>query len=415
MNTDFRLQFTRDEFVTKLAKFCEQVDIKEICMIRNDDNEYFVKDLIKTIKEKEIWAGPRLCILRGVKRISFDEDKDFIINDYHLLPTSGHAGIRRMVNNIRRRYYWPGIEKDVTKFVRKCKMCQIMKHSRNTKEPMVVTTTATTALEKIYLDLVGPLDRDLEGNTFILTLQCELSKFIEAYPLRNKESISVARAFVDNFILRFGVPKTIATDRGREFISTTMSEVCNILGIEKLHSTAYHHESIGSLENAHKHLGSYLRIQCDKHPETWSHWLQFWCFSFNNTVHTSTNYTPFELVFGRSCKLPSRIDSEVKPLYNPDNYSLELKYRLEVALKDARENLLKNKQNRKTVFDKNMHPVSYKKGDLVLVKNETNSKLDCLYKGPFEVLQDKEPNVTILVNNKPETVHKNRTKLFVPI
>lgn len=132
---------------------------------------------------------------------------------------------------------------------------------------MVITTTATTALEKIYLDIVGSLDTDIEGNKYILTIQCELSKFVEAYPYRYKGTVSVAKSLVNNFILRYGIPKTVATDRGTDFISSTMSDICKLLNIEKLHSTVCHHESIGSLENTHKSLDAYLRIQCDENPD----------------------------------------------------------------------------------------------------------------------------------------------------
>lgn len=413
INTDFRLHFTRVEFVTKLSEFCKKINIDEICVIKNDDNELFIKDMIKEIKKRELWTGPRICVLRGVKRIYCDYKKRFIINDYHLLPTSGHSGVRRMVNNIKRRFYWPGIERDVKDFVSKCEKCQKMKYSRNIVEPLVITTTATSAFDKIFLDLVGPLDRDIDDNKYILTLQCDLSKFVEAYPLKNKESVSIAKALVNNFILRFGIPKTIVTDRGTEFTATTMTEVCNLLNIDKLHSTAYHHETIGSLENAHKHLGFFLRIQCDHHPDTWSQWLPFWCFTYNNTVHSSTKYTPFELVFGKQSELPCRISSRVEPLYNPDDYCLDLKYRLQVAHRDAQENLIKTKQCRKTNYDKNVNSVTYKQGDFLLVKNENRSKLDCLYNGPFKVIREEEPNVIILVNGKQETVHKNRTKPFV--
>ncbi|CAK1593922.1 unnamed protein product [Parnassius mnemosyne] len=213
-----------------------------------------------------------------------------------------------------------------------------MKHSRHVIEPLVITTTAHSAFEKVFLDVVGPLDRDIDDNKYLLTIQCELSKFIEAYPLKNKETVTIARTFVNNFILRFGVPKIIATDRGSEFISSTMTEICKLLQIEKINSTAYHHESIGALENSHKHLGSFLRIVCDKYPDTWSYWIPYWCFTYNNTVHSSTKYTPYELVFGKPSELPCRISSCIKPLYNPDDYNLELKYRLHVAQNDTREN-----------------------------------------------------------------------------
>ena len=105
--------------------------------------------------------------------------------------------------------------------------------------------------------------------SYILSTQCELSKYIVACPLVSKSSSEVAKAFVENIVLKYGVPSTIATDRGAEFISSTMSK---LLKINKLNSTAYHHESIGALENTHKNLGAFLRIQTENHPEAWSSW-----------------------------------------------------------------------------------------------------------------------------------------------
>lgn len=163
-----------------------------------------------------------------------------------------------------------------------------------------------------------------------------------------------------------------------------MIEVCKLLHIEKLTSTSYHHQSIGSLENTHKHLGAFLRIYCaNSYP--WSHWIPFWCFSFNNTVHTETKYAPFELIFGRTCSIPSNLCSEIDPLYNTDSYPLDLKYRLQVALKDARANLITSKEKRKLEYDIKCNPISYKKNDLVLVKNESGRKLDSVFEGPYSV------------------------------
>ncbi|KAL4707658.1 hypothetical protein ACJJTC_014697 [Scirpophaga incertulas] len=90
---------------------------------------------------------------------------------------------------------------------------------------MEITTTASSAFDKVYLDLVGPLDNDLDDNRYILTIQCELSKYVQAFPLKNKDTNTVADAFARHFILRFGVPRAIATDRGTEFMSTTMEQI----------------------------------------------------------------------------------------------------------------------------------------------------------------------------------------------
>lgn len=415
INLSYISHFTRDEFANMLSDFCKEIKVEKICIKKTKDNALFIKKLLKEIQGRKLWSGPQINILnKNVKIIVDDKEKTIILNDFHLLPTSGHAGVRRMVNNIKRKYYWPGLEKSVGEYVKKCIKCQTMKYSRNIKEPMVITTTANSAFDKIFLDVVGPMDTDIEGNTYILTVQCELTKYIEAYPLQRKDTVSIARTLVNNFILRYGIPKVIATDRGSEFTSSTMEEVCQLLQISKLHSTAYHHQSIGSLENMHKHLVAYLRIQCDGHPEAWSQWLPFWCFVYNTSVHTSTKYSPFELVFGKQCNIPSNLKHTVEPLYNPDNYMLELKYRLQTAQKDAKRNLLNSKLDRKRYYDKNVNTVTYNRNELILVRNETGNKLNELYKGPYMVVDDIGPNVKIkYMNGKIDIVNKNRTKPYI--
>ncbi|KAH9632155.1 hypothetical protein HF086_006589, partial [Spodoptera exigua] len=278
-----------------------------------------------------------------------------------------------------------GLEEDIKNYVQKCEKCQKEKYSRYTKEPMTITTTATEAFQKIFMDVVGPLERDEENFSYILTIQCELTKYIEAYPMKTKSTKEVAEKFVNNFILRFGIPEIIATDRGTEFISTTFQEVCNLLHINKLTSTAYHHQSIGALENSHKSLGTYLRIQTDNHSGHWSKWIAYWCFAYNTSVHTETKFTPFELVFGKQANLPSNLTIHPEPIYNHESYPLKLKYRLQLSQTEARENLIKSKMIRKIKYDKNCNPVVYKPNDKVLIKNENRNKLTSIYSGPYIV------------------------------
>jgi hypothetical protein len=213
--------------------------------------------------------------------------------------------------------------------------------------------------------------------------------------------------------LHIAIPSETVTDKGKEFVSNIFLESCKLLGIKNLNSTAYHHETLGALENSRKHLGAYLRTQVEKYCGSWSSWVPYWSFAYNTTVHTETKYTPFELVFGKICRLPSNLENDLEPLYNFDDYPKELKYRLQHARNDARSNLLQSKQNRKEKFDKKCRDKTYKVGDRVLVTNEARTnKLEALFKGPYDIVEDKDPNVVINVGNKQVEVHKNRVKLY---
>lgn len=401
-----------EELARDLEKMCKQLNISELLITKNKSNSKNISYLLRSVNQSKI-KSPRFLIIKDLKRISNKEEIITILNDFHLLPTSGHAGINRMINNIKKYYFWPGMSNDVMNYVKKCRSCQIQKSTnKHVREPLTITSTAKSAFERVSLDIMGPLDIDNYDNKYILTVQCDLSKFVEAYPLPRKDSETVARCFVNNFILRYGIPKQFISDRGTEFTSSIISEVCNLLNIEKIHSTSYHHETLGGLENTHKHLGAYLRIQCENNQSDWSDWIPFWCFSFNTSVHSQTKYTPYELVFGKVCNLPSNLAEQIDPLYNFDDYPRELKYRLQRAQQDARQNLLECKSRRKISYDQKLNCVTYKPGDLILVKNQIGNKLNCIYKGPYKVIEELSPNVKINKNNKEILVHKNNTKPF---
>lgn len=176
----------------------------------------------------------KMCVINKVKRIHCKQTRQLILNDFQLLPNGGHAGINKMYNSIKQHYVWGNLKDDVSKFVTKCDDCQRHKHSTHPVEPLTVTTTASSAFENIFLDLVGSLNQDDEDFRYILTLQCDLTKFVEAYPIKNKDAETVARAFVNNFILRFGIPKEIVTDQGTEFLAKVFKESAKLLGINQL-------------------------------------------------------------------------------------------------------------------------------------------------------------------------------------
>lgn len=105
-----------------------------------------------------------------------------------------YGGIRRMINNIKGKYLWPELELDVRNFIRKCNKCQLMKYSREGKELMHINyNNGYNSLEKNIFDSVGPLERDIDGIPYILTIPCELIKYIDAYSLSKKGTITVAR------------------------------------------------------------------------------------------------------------------------------------------------------------------------------------------------------------------------------
>jgi hypothetical protein len=78
--------------------------------------------------------------------------------------------------------------------------------------PIKITTTPKLVWEKCALDIVGPLSQTLDGNRYALTSQDELSKYTLAVPKKQQGGVTVARAFVEESVLKFGIPRAVLTD-----------------------------------------------------------------------------------------------------------------------------------------------------------------------------------------------------------
>jgi hypothetical protein len=110
-------------------------------------------------------------------------------------------------------------------------------------------------LERVGIDITGPLPKSNEGNKYILTIVDYFTKWIVAIPLVNQEAHTVANSFVEKFVSVFGVPKQLHSDQGTNFESRIFKEMCEILGSEKTRTTAFRPQSDGLVERG---IWSYL-------------------------------------------------------------------------------------------------------------------------------------------------------------
>lgn len=92
-------------------------------------------------------------------------------------------------------------------------------------------------------------------------------------------------------------------------------------------------------------------------------------FTYNTTVHKTTRYIPYELLYGRKAHLPSSITRDPEFHYTYDDYVRSLQYKLNTSFKYARENIIESKRTNKRYYDRNNKPGEFKVNDLVKLKN----------------------------------------------
>lgn len=407
------------ESLENLKEFCLQNKITKL-VIPIFSNQIIEENELKTMI-RYIFRQTSIVItlLNPANQINYSQEKiKTILKEFHDNPLGGHLGYKRMTKKIKLYHYWKNMTKDIKNYVNECALCQKNKISRYTKMPMEITTTSEKPFDKIFLDIVGPFPISNKGNRYILTLQDDLSKYIAGIPIPNQEVSTIAKKLVTQIICIYGVPKIIVTDQGSNFTSQLFKDVCKILKIKKLNSSAYHPQTNGSLERVHRTLKEYLRNFVSNDNQDWCNWIPYATFVYNTTPNQSTGFTPFELVFGRQANLPNSFYEEPQPYYNYENYYFELRDKMQKCNKIAKENLIHTKEKSKVFYDKNLNIFVPKLNQLVLLKNVSfqkgkSRKLQPLWTGPYKVIKlNSKVNSTILVKNKKMIVHNNRIKAF---
>jgi len=339
-----------------------------------------------------------------------------IIAEYHNSALGGHQGSSRTYSRLKPLFKWQKMKKSIDEFIRKCDACQKNKNLRSTKMPLVLTQTASRPFDRVYLDIVGgkgSLPTTTLGNKYILTFQDDLTKFSEAMPVPAQDADTIARAFVSRIILRHGMVGSLLTDQGANFLSDLFKRVCKLLKIRKLQTTPYHPQTNGALERSHRGLAEYLRSYVNADQNNWDEWVEYAMFTYNATPHSTTGYSPFELVYGRPPVLPSAISRKPEPLYSYDDFAAELKYRLQTAHAIAKAKTDSMKEKRKNYYDQKVVENKFNVGDWVLLrKMARDNKLSALYAGPYLVTEKNSPvNCTIKKGRRDVRVHMN---LLIP-
>ena len=204
----------------------------------------------------------------------------------------------------------------------------------------------------------------------------------------------VAHKLVDEFFFRFSVPEQLHSDQGRQFESTIIKEVSRLLQINKTRTTPYHPQSDGLVERFNRTLLSMLATTIADHPWDWEDNLRQLCYAYNTSVHYSTGYIPFFIMFGRQARLPVDLAFQLpqrQPLYHTQ-YAIHLQSTLGDSNKQVREKLGHNLQRQKEIYNRKAHGSSYNKGDMVWLFNATtprgqHKKFHRLWSGPYTVVK----------------------------
>ena len=265
--------------------------------------------------------------------------------------------------------------------------------------------------DKVSIDTVGKLRTTSRGNCHLLTMQCNLTKYLIAIPIPNLRTSTIADALARHLICQFGAPRAILSDRGTtSFLSEIVEGLLRLFRIHHLTTSAYHPQTNGSLECSHASLMDFVRTYSEKYDD-WDNLAPFATFTYNTSVHTSTNFTPFELVYGRLARFPTRMPEQLRT-YNL--YLQDLITRLDEMKIQAADNQIKAKEKSKERYDRQVKPLKGIVGNYAWVKVEPRtSKFDSYYKKPLKIKAILGRNNLLLELPNGKTIRKHMDKLKI--
>ena len=193
------------------------------------------------------------------------------------------------------------------------------------------------------------------------------------------------------FFTLVGLPKSVQSNQGSNFMSGVFQQVMHELGIKQYRSSAYHPESQGALERFHQTLKSMIRSYCYDTEKDWDEVIHLLLFAVRESVQESLGFSPFELVFGHTVLGPLKLLQEKflsleDTLLNLLQYVSEFRSKLLTACESAKSNLKSAQGKMKQNYDKYTKERSFKSVDKVLALLPIPGRpLQVRYFGPYTI------------------------------
>ncbi|CAC5393515.1 unnamed protein product [Mytilus coruscus] len=299
------------------------------------------------------------------------ELKRNILETLHSGIGGGHLGTKKMLRKLKDRFYWPGWSQDVEIFCEECLTCATRRNpAKHLRAPLVSVKTGAP-LEKIAMDILGPLPTSSRGNKYILVISDYFSKWTKAFALRNHKAKTIAKKLVEEFICRFGAPYAVHSDQGRDFESNLITEISILFESKKRRTTAYHPQCDGQVERFNETLLNMLSKHVKEDQKNWDEQIPFLMMAYRCSVNETTGFSPSMLMLGHDLRLPIDVVFGECPQEesNKTQYVTSLRQNLNLAFEKVRTNINYFQKRQKDYYDKKISGKQISVGDLVMSYN----------------------------------------------
>jgi hypothetical protein len=250
--------------------------------------------------EGVLWFNERVVVPKDLKL------RKQILDEAHLSKFSMHPGSTKMYQDLKQNFWWTRMRREITKYVSECDTCQRVKASHlkivGILQPLPISSWKW---EDISMDFIVGLPNTSQRHDSVWVIVDRLTKtarFLTMHTTFNAKKY--AEIYIDQIVRLHGVPKTIISDRGAQFIAWFWEQLQHALGTKLIRSSAYHPQTDGQTERVNQILEDMFRACVLQYDKNWDKCLSLAEFSYNNSYQTSLKMAPFEALYSRRCRTP---------------------------------------------------------------------------------------------------------------
>ena len=273
------------------------------------------------------------------------------MREVHERICENHSGSRSLVYKfVRAGYYWPTMQKDAEAYVRACDKCQRFSNIIRQPTEELTPLTALWPFAQWGLDIMGPFPTAVRQLKFLVVGIDYFTKWVEVEALATITEKNVRNFVWRCIICRFGIPRVLISDNGRQFDNDSFRDFCSQLGIKNHYSSPAHPQDNGQVEVTNRSLLKIIKTRLEGAKGIWLEELPSILWAYRTTARAPTGETPFRLTYGSEAVIPAEVGLTSYRVHNHDenknNEAMRLQLDLVDELRTAAEQRLARYQDR---------------------------------------------------------------------
>jgi hypothetical protein len=289
---EMQVTYDLEERIRTAQKSCVEIKALRELMKQGKAEDYRVDE------QGTVWLKERIYVPQDKALL------EQIMREAHDSRYSIHPGSTKMYKDLKIRYWWKDMKKDIAHYVACCDTCSRVKieHQKpaGLLKPLAIPVWKW---EDISMDFVVGLPRTPKGNDSVWVIVDRLTKVAHFVPVKTRYATEkLAELYVEHILRLHGAPRSIVSDRGPHFVSKFWQSFHKLMGSTLNYSTTFHPQTDGQTERVNQVLEDMLRACALSYGTDWESSLPFAEFSYNNSFQASLRMAPFEALYGRKCR-----------------------------------------------------------------------------------------------------------------